>query len=167
MQNYLDFKYLFRYAFQFQLVKKMPTADPRQLALNLLARREHSRLEIAQKLTKAGFSNEEIQPILDDFIKRDWLNENRFVEMFVRSRFNQNYGPLRIRYDLQQRGISGETIANALEIYQHEWANSAKNLRIRRFGEIPPTTPNMKSKQMRFLSSRGFLPDHIRYALKP
>jgi len=144
----------------------MPTADPRQLALNLLARREHSRLEIAQKLTKAGFSNEEIQPILDDFIKRDWLNENRFVEMFVRNRFNQGYGPLRVRYDLQQRGISGEIIINALEIYRHEWADSAKNLRIRRFGETLPTTSQLKAKQMRFLSNRGFLPDHIRYALK-
>ncbi|MEY3219249.1 MAG: hypothetical protein RIT27_606 [Pseudomonadota bacterium] len=148
------------------MVKKMSSADPRHLALSLLSRREHSRLEIAQKLQKAGFSNGDIQPILDDLIKRDWLNEDRFVEMLVRSRFNQHYGPAKIRYDLQQKGISSNKIANALEIYQEEWADSAKELRNRRFGEIPPSTPQMRAKQTRFLMSRGFLPDHIRYALK-
>lgn len=145
----------------------MASNDPRHLALNALSRREHSRLEIAQKLKKAGFSTEEIEPLLEDLIQRDWLSEERFIDAFVRSRFNQNYGPLKIRFDLQQRGISGEMIANALLEYQDQWAESAKDLRCRRFGEIPPSDQKSKAKQMRFLSSRGFLPDHIRYALKP
>lgn len=144
----------------------MASNDPRHIALAALSRREHSCLELTQKLKKAGFSSEEIDPLLEDLIKRNWLSEERFIEAFVRSRFNQNYGPMRIRYDLQQRGISGEMIFNALLVYQDNWATSARELRIRRFGEILPSTPQMRAKQMRFLSSRGFLPDHIRYALK-
>lgn len=144
----------------------MASNDPRHIALAALSRREHSCLELTQKLKKAGFSSEEIDPLLEDLIKRNWLSEERFIEAFVRSRFNQNYGPMRIRYDLQQRGISGEMIFNALLAYQDNWATSARELRIRRFGEILPSTPQMRAKQMRFLSSRGFLPDHIRYALK-
>jgi len=147
------------------MVKKMASNDPRHIALAALSRREHSRLELVQKLKKAGFSNEDIEPLLDDLIKRDWLNEERFIDAFVRSRFNQNYGPMRIRYDLQQRGISGETITNALLSYQQEWQESAKELRIRRFGEPLPLDQKNRAKQMRFLLSRGFLPDHIRYAL--
>jgi regulatory protein len=148
------------------MVKKMASSDPRYVALAALSRREHSRLELTQKLKKAGFSNEDIEPLLEDLIKRDWLNEDRFIEIFVRSRFNQGHGPMRIRYDLQQRGISGEMIANALLTYQDDWAESARELRIRRFGETPPSSPQLRAKQMRFLASRGFLPDHIRYALK-
>lgn len=144
----------------------MTTRDPRSVALNALSRREHSRLELVQKLHKAGFSNEDIEPLLEDLIKRNWLSEERFIEAFVRYRFNQGYGPLRIRFDLQQKGISGEIIANALLEYQDQWAESAKSLKIRRFGENPPSDQKTKAKQMRFLSSRGFLPDHIRYALK-
>jgi regulatory protein len=145
----------------------MASNDPRHIALAALSRREHSRLELTQKLKKAGFSNEDIEPLLEDLIKRNWLSEERFIEAFVRSRFNQNYGPLRIRYDLQQRGISGEMIANALLEYQDEWKESARSLKIRRFGENVSSDQKTKAKQMRFLSSRGFLPDHIRYALKP
>ena len=145
----------------------MASNDPRHIALAALSRREHSRLELTQKLKKAGFSHEDIEPLLEDLIKRNWLSEERFIEAFVRMRFNQNYGPLRIRYDLQQRGISGEMIANALLEYQDEWKESARSLKIRRFGENVSSDQKTKAKQMRFLSSRGFLPDHIRYALKP
>lgn len=144
----------------------MASNDPRHVALAALSRREHSRLELLQKLQKAGFSNEEIEPLLEDLIKRNWLSEERFIEAFVRSRFNQNYGPMRIRYDLQQRGITREIITNALLEYKDAWAESARELKIRRFGEIPPTDQKNKAKQMRFLSSRGFLPEHIHYALK-
>lgn len=145
----------------------MAPTDPRQLALNALSQREHSRLEIAHKLTHAGFSSTEIEPLLDDLINNNWLNEERFVEAFVRRRFQQGYGPLKIRAELQQRGISQEMITEGLLKYQHQWAQSAKKLRCRRFGNITPSDQKMKAKQIRFLVNRGFLPDHIRYALTP
>jgi regulatory protein len=144
----------------------MASNDPRHIALAALSRREHSRLELTQKLKKAGFSNEDIEPLLEDLTKRNWLSEERFINAFVRNRFNQGYGPLKIRFDLQQKGISGEMISNALLEYQDKWKESARSLKIRRFGENVSSDQKTKAKQMRFLSSRGFLPDHIRYALK-
>ena len=41
--------------------------DLRERALGLLARREHSRVELARKLERAGFTRDDIGPLLDAF----------------------------------------------------------------------------------------------------
>ena len=58
-------------------MKSKPEADARTRALALLARREHTRVELARKLEAAGFGRDELQPLLD---------ERRAEELFDRRR---------------------------------------------------------------------------------
>ena len=63
-----------------------PTPEPgdlRERALRLLARREHSRAELARKLEAAGFAREEIALLLDAFEAKNWLSDQRFAESYV------------------------------------------------------------------------------------
>jgi lipopolysaccharide export system ATP-binding protein len=81
-------------------------------ALRLLARREHSRAELARKLASEG-SLEEIASVLDQLEQAGLLSDRRFAEALVFSRAAR-FGAARLRHDLKARGVAEEIIAGAL-----------------------------------------------------
>ena len=89
-----------------------PEAALRARALRLLARREHSRAELRRKLAPHVEEGVDLDALLDDFTKRGWLSEERFVEQTVRAK-SRRFGPLKIAHHLREKGI-GEGIAEAL-----------------------------------------------------
>ena len=77
----------------------------RAKAIELLARREHSWLELRQKLVQRGFSSSSIELVLDQLMEDRLLHEGRYAELYVCSRVDRGYGPLRIAGELRERGI--------------------------------------------------------------
>ena len=77
----------------------------RATALRLLARREHSRLELSLKLRQRKLPGDIINAVLDDYEKEGWLDDDRFADVYARQRMDLGYGPLRILGELQQRGV--------------------------------------------------------------
>ena len=71
----------------------------------MLARREHSRVELQEKLTKKGFPREQIECALEQLVANNLQSDQRFLEDFIRSRVLKGNGPLRISQELRQRGI--------------------------------------------------------------
>ncbi|HVJ31411.1 MAG TPA: regulatory protein RecX, partial [Gammaproteobacteria bacterium] len=69
-------------------------------ALELLARREHSRRELTRKLAARGFSDDVVSPVLDKLERTGALADARFTDSFVRSRIGKGQGPQRIRAEL-------------------------------------------------------------------
>ena len=59
-----------------------PERDAYQVALNLLARREHSRVELENKLSKKGFPHEQIERALKQLAANDLQSDQRFLEDF-------------------------------------------------------------------------------------
>lgn len=85
-------------------------------ALELLARRSHSRFELDRKLAGRGFSPEEVRGALDRAAQRGYLDDGRFARDFVRQKLGR--GPLgsrRLLAELARRGVSTEHAASALE----------------------------------------------------
>ena len=80
--------------------------------------------------------------------------------VFVQSRINQGKGPVRIRLDLEQRGIGDAVIEMAIEESAADWHGLARDVRVRKFGDAEPADFKAKAKQMRFLQYRGFEQDH-------
>ena len=91
-------------------------------------------------------------------------SDDRFAGAFVQSRINQGKGPVRIRLDLSQRGVSDAVIEMALEASAADWHGLAREVRERKFGPGEPADFKAKAKQMRFLQYRGFEQDHIQSA---
>ena len=60
----------------------------RRQALDLLARREHSRLELERKLLKRSYSRDTTNEVLDVLEVEGLLEEARFIESFVRTRID-------------------------------------------------------------------------------
>lgn len=127
----------------------------RKVAMDLLAMREHGRVELKRKLVKKGALTELIDPVLDQLSNDKLLNEDRYLESYIRSRANNGYGPLRIQQELQERGINKAAIQQALNEAGYDWQEQLENLWQRKFG-IPPKDSKEKAKQGRFLVYRGF-----------
>lgn len=143
-------------------------ATPRDIALQLLSRREYSRAEIAQRLKKKAFESADIEACLDTLEEQGLQSDVRFAESFIRSRIIRGQGVIRIKGELRQRGVDQEILSNALACVEDnegvDWFELASDTLARRFSS-PGDTPKERAKRERFLASRGFDFEQIRYAL--
>ena len=112
-------------------------AAVRRAAMDLLARREHGRIELARKLRQRGADVEMIEAALDRLAEEGLLSESRYIESFIRGRAGSGYGPLRIREELAQRGLPRAEIEAALQASGYDWNEHLQQLWQRRFGELP------------------------------
>ena len=140
-------------------------AAVRRAAMDLLARREHGRVELSRKLRMRGASTELIEPALDRLAEEGLLSEARYLESFVRMRANAGYGPLRIREELTQRGLAREDVEQALRESGFDWSAQLREVWLRKFGELPGDQRE-RARQGRFLSYRGYPLDLISRLLR-
>ena len=136
-------------------------------AIYSLAMREHSRKEIYNKLTRKDFAKDvNLDTLLDELETKDYLNEQRFTESFIRYRSQRGQGPNKISNELKQRGISSSVINMTMSAAKINWYALASEQRIKKFGEVIPANFKDKAKQMRFLANRGFDSETIRNITK-
>lgn len=140
-------------------------ADIRFAAMDLLARREHSRRELKQKLKKRFNDEELIETQLDRLVEERLQSDQRFAESFLRQRINRGHGPMRIRQEMRQKGISDSEIGAALDEEQPDWYALAEETYRRKFGDIPPEDIKAKAKRSRFMQYRGFGLDHYQHLM--
>jgi regulatory protein len=133
--------------------------------MNLLSRREHSLAELRTKLIARDYSPEEIEPALQRLAADGLVSDERFAEMFIASRMRKGQGPVRIRMELEKRGVAAELISLHLGVMALEWHSLAKQVRSRKFGVQQPDEFKEKARQMRFLEYRGFTGEQIRAAV--
>ena len=136
----------------------------RERALRHLARRDHSRAELARKLAPHG-SAEEIGDVLDRISELGLLSDDRFAEAWVRGKAAR-FGTSRLRSELARRGVARDTIEAAIATEAGEDdAERARAVWRGKFG-VPPADAREWARQARFLQSRGFGTDVIRKILK-
>ena len=139
--------------------------DLRRAALDLLARREHSREELRTKLRRRGADPSAIDPLLERLDAEGLQSDARCAEALARSSVRRGKGPLRIRAELRAHGVDDAVADSALAALDEPWAELAQSARRKRFGEALPDTREDRARQARFLEQRGFTTEHIRAAL--
>ncbi len=138
----------------------------RARALRLLARREHSRAELAAKLGARGHGKEEIEAALAGLAEAGLQSDARYAEAYARSRMERGYGPLRIRAELAARGVDETLAERAVAALGADWTAQAAALRARRFGPGLPRAGAERARQARWLAGRGFPAEVVRAVLK-
>jgi regulatory protein len=136
-----------------------------EVAMGFLARREHSRHELATKLAKKLFDRADIQSCLDRLESDNYLSNQRFIESFTRHRSNSGFGPRRILADLLQRGIVACVAENYLSSVEIDWEMKVREAWCKKFNQAPADFKTL-AKQTRFLLQRGFEPDSVQRLLQ-
>lgn len=141
--------------------KQLSAADIRRKALDLLARREHSRLELSRKLHKKYSDYQIIEDILDQLEIDTLLSDDRFSEEYVKFRKAKGFGPIRISSELRERGIGEAKITKYVDTDLKNWFDDAKKVKQKKFGIAKAESFDEQIRQQKFLIYRGFLQEHI------
>ncbi|MFM2036331.1 MAG: hypothetical protein RL459_1596 [Pseudomonadota bacterium] len=129
-------------------------------ALRLLSTREHSRAELERKLATHEEEPGTLAKALDELQARGFISDQRVIESVVHRR-SANMGALRVRQELQAKGLDKEAVSQAVAELQASELDRARAVWQKKFGEAPEDA-SARAKQMRFLAARGFGADTIR-----
>ena len=138
----------------------------RRAAMDLLARREHGRVELTRKLRKRGAPDELIDGALDRLAEEGLLSEARYLESFVAYRARAGYGPQRIREELGQRGLARSDIDQALRDSGIDWFEQLRETWRRKYAGRLPSDARERAQQGRFLAYRGYSMEMIGRVLR-
>lgn len=131
-------------------------------ALGILARREHSRHELRQKLLQRHPGRAElIDHLLTQLESEGCQSDQRYTDAYIRSRRNKGYGFQRILQELRIKGIASDIIETVL-MDQPDIASEQQLYQVwqKKF-KVPPKDWREKARQSNFLRFRGFSAEEI------
>jgi regulatory protein len=130
--------------------------------MDLLARREHSQLELKTKLGKRFDVDAHDIVVQVERLEAEGLqSDSRLAEAYIRARSNRGHGPVKIRVELRVKGVDDQLSAAAFGECGIDWPALAADVALRRFGEEPSADLKEKARRGRFLLQRGFSFDQI------
>jgi regulatory protein len=129
-------------------------------ALRALAAREHSRAELVRKLSSFETSPGELAQILDELTAKGFISEQRVADALAYRR-GAKLGAARVVQELKAKGVDPQAVAEAASVLKTTESERASAVWRKKFGSSAPDAAG-RSKQMRFLASRGFAPEVIR-----
>lgn len=135
------------------------------MALDMLARREHSLHELQRKLVRKGCGAGLAAEVAQELEARQLLSDGRFAEDLLRVRRERGYGPLRIKKEMQDKGVDEELIERYVDTVDPLWLEVLKRVRRKKFGDRRPRSYQERARQARFLQYRGFTFDQIQSVL--
>jgi len=140
-----------------------PLAEVREAALRLLARREHSVVELKTKLVGKGWPEDHVDRALPALAEAGLQSDRRFAEAFARQRAGRYYGPRKIQAELAQRGIGSALMEAAIETLEVDFAELAADFYRRKYGQ-EKQEPDFRerAKRSQAMYRRGFESEHIR-----
>ena len=132
-------------------------------ALRALAGREYSRVELQRKLASVEAEPGELTKILDELAAKGFINEQRVADS-VAYRRGAKLGTARVVQELKAKGVDPDAVAQAAAALKATELDRAREVWRKKFGDVAQGSAD-RSKQMRFLASRGFAPEVIRKAV--
>ena len=138
----------------------------KSVAVKLLSRREHSALEIRNKLTEREFEAAEIEQAISELIEGGWLSDERFTEAYIRMRQLKGFGPIRIVMELNERGVKDSVIDHFMQADDESWRLVLEQQYRKKYKNKAIEDYTDKAKRIRFLQYRGFALDQIYQVVK-
>lgn len=146
--------------------RSMPDPSPLNIALRLLARREHSAHELHSKLLARGCEPDAVSATLVELARRGWQSDDRYALAVVNSGARKGHGPLRIRQQLQRAGVDASLSAEQLATDEVDWQQEAHQAAEKYLRGKDSSDLKTKAKLQAFLMRRGFSIDQIRSVMK-
>ena len=138
-------------------------------AIQILTLREHSVNELRLKLIKRSVAREKIESILVYLIELNYLSDERFAEAYVAERTRKGDGPLKIRSNLQKRGVDRTLIERFVTSDDDVWIERASDVLAKRFPSNDDDQLRLQlsdwTRRRNLLMNRGFPAHVVRSAL--
>ncbi len=130
------------------------------VCLGFLASREHSQKELLNKCLLKGYDKADILVVIEDLIQQGWQDDLRYAESYARHRINKGYGPVFIKYQLQQKGIDTVNLDDIVEAVADGWLAVLEQVYCKKYkydnAHKVCVTRQEWAKRSRFLMQRGF-----------
>lgn len=123
----------------------------KDIALGMLARREHAVAELTRKLTdkvrdkseQVAVDLQRIGPLVQELVDKNFINDRRYAAARARHRADiSKWGAQRIKQELSRNGVGEDDIAYAMASLEEEgliFAETAKRAAARKFRKpLPP-----------------------------
>lgn len=131
-----------------------------------LSKREHSSYELKEKLYRKTDNEDWIDATIEYLKEKKYLDDRRFTENYLRE-FNEikKYGPSKIKQEFKLKGIDLDLVKELMDESEFDYFESAKNCLNRKQREEIKDKKD-RDRLTRFLLSKGFSFDMIRYAFE-
>lgn len=136
----------------------------RDVAIQLLSRRDHGEWELATKLKNKGFSAEEVEEVIRYCQHYSYLDDVRYAKSQIRQHVYKGHGEIRIRQELMQKRVGESVIEQAFDEEPQDWFELARQTALKKFKGKKALEQKEYAKQVRFLQYRGFSFEQIKYA---
>lgn len=144
--------------------KKLSREDALARLYRFCAFQERCRLDVVKKLVEWGFTKGDDEKLIDQLVRENYLNEERFALSYVRGKFRQKrWGRQKIISGLRQKGISDALIQLAMEdIPENEYHEMILKLAHAKAKTVDEENPfKKKYKIAQFLIGKGYTPDLV------
>ena len=127
---------------------------------------ERCEQDVRNKLTATPCSVAQRDAIIEHLREFDFLNEERYVDTFVRSKIREQWGKLKIRQALRVKNIDPKLIDERFADIDEEEYHQMLEETIAKWRRINAGDADNKNKLIRFLLNRGFQMDEVLAAVK-
>ncbi len=137
-----------------------------QKAKHYCAYQERCHSEVKEKLYSFGLRKVEVEDLLSTLIEEDYLNEERFAELFAGGRFRlKKWGRVKIKYELKQKKVSEYCIKKGMKVIEDaDYMQTIQKLFALKSKELKHEKNHFikKKKIQDYLLQKGYEPELIR-----
>jgi len=143
--------------------------DALRKAAMFCAYQERTQQEVRERLKEWGVWGDDAEEVIAELIQQNYLNEERFAKSFAGGKFRvKGWGRRKIKQQLQQRGISGYNLDQAMkEIAPDDYRETLTDLLEKKRQSLRDDNPLIvKQKLVRYALSKGYESELIFTVLK-
>lgn len=140
-------------------------AELKRMALNWLSRRDYSENQLSLRLGRQGGDPADIALVIAWCKRENYLDQNRFLQMLVRSRAGKGYGLNYIVQECRQQQIAKEQVVQCAAELEIDWFAMASQQYQKKYGQSEVTDYKEKLKRMAYMQRRGFSNEQIQIAM--
>jgi len=132
-----------------------------QKAASYCAYQERTQDEVKQRLKKWNVWGDEADEIIAELISMNYLSEERFAKTYAGGKFRvKNWGRMKIRQELNRRGLSTYSIEKGMnEIGDEDYVSGLRELLSKKRNLLSKTETDpfkLKQKLARFALGKGY-----------
>lgn len=132
-----------------------------QKAASYCAYQERTQDEVKQRLKKWNVWGDEADEIIAELISMNYLSEERFAKTYAGGKFRvKNWGRMKIRQELNRRGLSTYSIEKGMnEIADEDYVSGFRELLSKKRDLLSKTETDpfkLKQKLARFALGKGY-----------